>query len=60
MIRFEDRHMIGRVVATEAMPAGPHQFQFWTATDTTLGIGAIVMVDDERGKTVYADRKSVV
>ena len=46
--------MIGRVVATEAMPAGPHQFQFWTATDTTLGIGAIVRVDDERGKTVYA------
>ncbi|UCG87070.1 MAG: ATP-binding protein [Gemmatimonadota bacterium] len=54
MIRFEDRRLIGRVVATEAMPAGPHQFQFWTATDTTIGIGAIVRVDDERGRTVYA------
>ena len=40
-----DVDAIGRVVATEAMPAGPHQFHFWTATDTTLGIGAIVRVD---------------
>ena len=54
MIQFEDRRVIGRVVATEAMPSGPHQFQFWTATNTTLGIGAIVKVDDERGRTVYA------
>ncbi|MFQ6045289.1 MAG: ATP-binding protein [Gemmatimonadales bacterium] len=36
---------VGRVVATEALPAGPHQFHFWTATDTTLGIGAIIRVD---------------
>ncbi len=45
---------IGRVVATEALPAGPHQFHFWTATDTTLGIGAIVRVDGEASRTVYA------
>lgn len=35
---------IGRVVATEQKPATPHQFQFWTAVDTTIGIGAIVKV----------------
>jgi DNA helicase HerA-like ATPase len=51
---LEERRAVGRVVATEAMPAGPHQFQFWTATDTTLGIGAIVRVDDDSGRTVYA------
>src|SRR6266487_1583955 len=35
---------IGRVVATELKPATPHQFHFWTATDTSVGIGAIVKV----------------
>jgi DNA helicase HerA-like ATPase len=50
----DDNRTIGRVVATEAMPAGPHQFQFWTATDTDLGIGAIVRVDGERDRVVYA------
>ncbi len=45
---------IGRVVATEALPAGPHQFHFWTATDTSIGIGAIVRVDGESGRSVYA------
>ena len=45
---------VGRVVATESLPAGPHQFYFWTATDTTLGIGAIVRIEDESGKVVYA------
>jgi DNA helicase HerA-like ATPase len=35
---------IGRVVATEQKPATPHQFHFWTAIDTTVGIGAIVKV----------------
>lgn len=44
---------IGRVVATEAQPASPHQFHFWTAVATSMGIGAIVRVDD-RGRTVYA------
>lgn len=46
--------IVGRVVATENLPAGPHQFHFWTAVDTSLGIGAIVRIDDAGGKTVYA------
>ncbi len=45
---------IGRVVATELMPASPHQFHFWTATDAPIGIGAIVRVDEQGGRTVYA------
>ncbi|HYK81663.1 MAG TPA: hypothetical protein VEU55_00840 [Gemmatimonadales bacterium] len=49
---------IGRVVATEQKPATPHQFHFWTATETTIGIGAIVRIEDaeppgERGRVVY-------
>jgi hypothetical protein len=50
---------IGRVVATELKPATPHQFHFWTATDTSIGIGAIVKVDEEgqgtgdEGRVVY-------
>jgi DNA helicase HerA-like ATPase len=44
--------VIGRVVATETLPASAHQFHFWTATDTGLGIGAIVRVDGG-GRTVY-------
>src|SRR5581483_9610484 len=43
---------IGRVVATELKPATPHQFHFWTATNTTIGIGAIVRVGTEE-RTVY-------
>jgi DNA helicase HerA-like ATPase len=35
---------VGRVVATELKPATPHQFHFWTANETTIGIGAIVKV----------------
>ncbi|MCZ6918026.1 MAG: ATP-binding protein [Gemmatimonadetes bacterium] len=45
--------LIGRVVATEQLPASPHQFYFWTEVDTPIGIGAIVRVDG-RGRTVYA------
>jgi DNA helicase HerA-like ATPase len=45
--------VIGRVVATEAQPASAHQFHFWTATGTALGIGAIVRVDGG-DRTVYA------
>ncbi len=37
---------IGRVVATELKPATPHQFHFWTATETSIGIGAIVRVEE--------------
>ena len=41
---------VGRVVATELKPATPHQFHFWTANETTIGIGAIVRVEaSERG-----------
>lgn len=45
--------VVGRVVATETAPAGPHQFSFWTATRTLVGIGAMVRVDGEQ-RTVYA------
>jgi len=48
---------IGRVVATELKPATPHQFHFWTATETTIGIGAIVKVGEsgtgDEGRVVY-------
>lgn len=43
---------IGRVVATELKPSTPHQFYFWTATESAVGIGAIVRVDHP-GRTVY-------
>ena len=46
--------VIGRVVATEALPSGPHEFHFWTALDTTIGIGAIVRVNGPDGRAVYA------
>jgi hypothetical protein len=45
---------IGRVVATEQAPASAHEFNFWTSVDTTLGIGAIVRVDGDRDRIVYA------
>jgi hypothetical protein len=35
---------VGRVVATEHKPSTPHQFHFWTARDSAVGIGAIVKV----------------
>jgi uncharacterized protein len=48
---------IGRVVATELKPTTPHQFHFWTANDTTVGIGAIVRVEGpgtgDGGRVVY-------
>ncbi|MHB1327573.1 MAG: ATP-binding protein [Gemmatimonadales bacterium] len=44
--------MIGRVVATELKPSTPHQFLFWTARDTAVGIGSIVRVEAP-GRTVY-------
>jgi len=37
------------VVATEQKPATPHQFHFWTATETSIGIGAIVRVEGSGG-----------
>jgi DNA helicase HerA-like ATPase len=50
---------VGRVVATELKPATPHQFHFWTAQETSIGIGAIVRVEEqgkgngEGGRVVY-------
>ena len=50
---------IGRVVATELKPATPHQFHFWTANETLIGIGAIVRVETSEhgalgvGRVVY-------
>jgi DNA helicase HerA-like ATPase len=39
-------------VATELKPSTPHQFYFWTAQVSPIGIGAIVRVDDS-GRTVF-------
>src|SRR5919199_1427578 len=36
---------VGRVVATERRPNTPHEFHFWTAVDSAIGIGTIVRVD---------------
>ncbi|MEO7456337.1 MAG: ATP-binding protein [Gemmatimonadaceae bacterium] len=35
---------LGRVVATERRPNTPHEFHFWTALDSPVGIGTIVRV----------------
>ena len=43
---------VGRVVATEQRPSTPHQFYFWTARESPVGIGAIVRVG-AAGRTVF-------
>lgn len=43
---------VGRVVATELKPSTPHQFYFWTARESPVGIGAIVRVEASQ-RTVY-------
>src|SRR3954447_8924408 len=43
---------VGRVVATELKPSTPHQFYFWTAQASPIGIGALVRVED-RARTVF-------
>lgn len=43
---------LGRVVATELKPSTPHQFHFWTARESPIGIGAIVRVE-EGERVVY-------
>jgi uncharacterized protein len=43
---------VGRVVATELKPSTPHQFHFWTAQESPIGIGAIVRVE-EKGRVVF-------
>jgi len=52
VIARPDPVAIGRVVATELKPSTPHQFHFWTANETTIGIGAIVRVA-EGERVVY-------
>ena len=51
----KDLEPIGRVVGTERKPNTPHEFHFWTAPDSTVGIGALVKlcVDRPRPVTVY-------
>jgi len=50
---------IGRVVATEQKPATPHQFHFWTAKETSIGIGAIVTVEEDTGGGGGSDEQRV-
>jgi DNA helicase HerA-like ATPase len=38
-------NILGRVVATERRPNTPHEFHFWTALDSPIGIGTIVRVE---------------
>jgi hypothetical protein len=40
--------ILGRVVATERRPNTPHEFHFWTALDSPVGIGTIVRVETTR------------
>jgi hypothetical protein len=47
-----NRSPVGRVVATELKPSTPHQFHFWTAQESPIGIGAIVRVE-ENGRVVF-------
>jgi len=46
---------IGRVVGTEKKPNTPHEFHFWTASDSPVGIGTLVRVrvEEPRPLTVY-------
>ena len=39
------RAVLGRVVATERRPNTPHEFHFWTALASPVGIGTIVRVE---------------
>jgi uncharacterized protein len=41
----KDVQPLGRVVATERKPNTPHEFHFWTALDSPVGIGTIVRVE---------------
>ncbi|MGE0553981.1 MAG: ATP-binding protein [Gemmatimonadales bacterium] len=44
--------LIGRVIATELKPSTPHQFLFWTARESSVGIGSIVRVEGD-GRVAY-------
>lgn len=41
---YQEGNTLGRVVATERRPNTPHEFHFWTALDSPVGIGTIVKV----------------
>jgi hypothetical protein len=41
---MNEPQVLGRVVATERKPNTPHEFSFWTALDSPVGIGTIVRV----------------
>ena len=46
---------IGRVIGTERKPNTPHEFHFWTAPDSPVGIGTLVKVrvSEPRERVVY-------
>ncbi|HEX6064649.1 MAG TPA: hypothetical protein VFZ04_10545, partial [Longimicrobiales bacterium] len=46
---------VGRVVGTERKPNTPHEFHFWTAPESDVGIGTLVKVvmDGPRALTVF-------
>ncbi len=46
---------IGRVIGTERKPNTPHDFHFWTAPDSPVGIGTLVKVRvaEPRERVVY-------
>ena len=46
---------VGRVVGTERKPNTPHEFHFWTAPESDVGIGTLVKVvmDGPRPLTVF-------
>jgi uncharacterized protein len=46
-LNIEHGTALGRVVATEKKPNTPHEFHFWTALDSPVGIGTIVRVEGE-------------
>jgi hypothetical protein len=58
VIARPDAVPVGRVVATELSPSTPQQFHFWTATETSIGIGAIVKVEGA-GSTEQGARRIV-
>ena len=43
----EAARLVGRVVATERKPNTPHEFHFWTAIESAVGIGTIVRAEGE-------------
>jgi DNA helicase HerA-like ATPase len=51
---------IGRVVGTERKPNTPHEFHFWTAPESEVGIGAVVKVDTRRRGDEIAEKGVVI